>query len=114
MHWHTKLTFTISSTRTVSKKPRQGIKSGLRSVPLDDDTEDVEDRLTTLLSISSKEKAANNQDSEDEEVRGITDTEGDPVEKVGVAKDEKSAVRYSGGGRGQKTKVVGSKVNIPF
>ncbi|KAF8068601.1 hypothetical protein FPV67DRAFT_1448516 [Lyophyllum atratum] len=40
----------LSTIRTSSKKPRQGIKTGLRSVPIND--QDVKEPLSVLLSIS--------------------------------------------------------------
>ncbi|GLB41298.1 hypothetical protein LshimejAT787_0905130 [Lyophyllum shimeji] len=95
-----------------NKKPRQGIKTGLRDIPMHDEEENLEapgpELLASLSSISETERKDNPEESEDEEPRGISDGEGDPVEKVGVAKNEKSAVRYRG--RGQETNVVGSKV----
>ncbi|KAF8054858.1 hypothetical protein FPV67DRAFT_1752028 [Lyophyllum atratum] len=97
---------------SLSKKSRQGVKTGLRDIPVDDE-EDVgapePGLLAKLLSISETKHRENPEESEDEEPRGISDGEGDRVEKVGVAKNEKSTVRYRGA-KGQKTNVVGSKV----
>ncbi|KAF8152661.1 hypothetical protein B0H34DRAFT_822211 [Crassisporium funariophilum] len=98
-----------------NKKQRQGVKTGLRDI-LVDDKEDFEapgpGLLASLSSIFETKHKNNPEDSEDKELRGISDGEGDPIEKVGVAKNEKSAIRYRGGGgaKSQKTSVVGSKV----
>ncbi|KAF5378820.1 hypothetical protein D9615_006849 [Tricholomella constricta] len=79
-----------------SKKARQGVRTGLRTAPIEED--DVDMATADPLSEESQ-----SEEHEDEEIRGISDNEGDVVEKAGIAKGEKSAVRYGIG-------VLGSKV----